>query len=85
VYGLIECRHRYLILVSGYWHSEVAQTQFGYHIIRLEDRRGGDTAPVEEVADKIRAYLGQQKLQSEVETLVMTLRNGGKVESFVNL
>ena len=65
--------------------SEVIQTQFGYHIIRLEDRRGGDTAPVEDVADKIRAYLGQQKLQSEVETLVMTLRNEGEVRTFVNL
>ena len=65
--------------------SEVVQTQFGYHIIRLEDRRGGDTAPVEDVADKIRAYLGQQKLQSEVETLVMTLRNEGEVRTFVNL
>jgi len=65
--------------------SEVVQTQFGYHIIRLEDRRGGDTAPVGEVADKIRDYLGQQKLQSEVETLVMTLRNEGEVEIFLNL
>jgi len=65
--------------------SEVVKTQFGYHIIRLEDRRGGDTAPVEDVADKIRAYLGQQKLQSEVETLVMTLRNDGEVRTFVNL
>ena len=65
--------------------SEVVQTQFGYHIIRLEDRRGGDTAPVEEVADKIRAYLGRQQLQSEVETLVMTLRNEGEVRTFVNL
>jgi len=65
--------------------SEVVQTQFGYHIIRLEDRRGGDTAPVEEVADKIRTYLGRQKLQSEVETLVMTLRNESEVNTFVNL
>ncbi len=65
--------------------SEPVHTQFGYHIIRLEDRRGGDTAPVEEVADKIRAYLGRQKLQSEVETLVMTLRSEGEVETFVNL
>ena len=65
--------------------SELVQTQFGYHIIRLEDRRGGDTAPVEDVADQIRAYLGQQKLQSEVETLVMTLRNVGEVQTFVNL
>ena len=47
-------------------------------------RRGGDTAPLEEVADKIRAYLTQQKLQSEVETLVTTLRDEGDVEIYLN-
>jgi len=64
--------------------SAVVQTQFGYHIIRVEDRRGGDTAPLEEVADKIRAYLNQQKLESEVETLVTTLRDEGDVEIYLN-
>lgn len=64
--------------------SAVVQTRFGHHIIRVEDRRGGDTAPLEEVADKIRAYLTQQKLQSEVETLVTALRDDGDVEIFLN-
>ncbi len=65
--------------------SEVVQTQFGYHIIRLEDRRGGETAPLEEATDSIRAYLTQQRLQTEVETLVATLRDEGDVEIFLNL
>ncbi len=65
--------------------SDVVQTQFGYHIIRLEDRRGGETAPLEEATDSIRAYLTQQRLRSEVETLVATLRNQGEVEIFLNL
>jgi peptidyl-prolyl cis-trans isomerase C len=65
--------------------SNVVQTQFGYHVIRLEDRRGGDTAPLEQAADSIRAYLTQQRLQSEVETLVTTLRDEGDVEIFLNL
>ena len=64
--------------------SEVVQTQFGYHIIRLENRRGGDIAPVEVVAEKIRAYLGQQKLQTEVEILVTRLREEGDVGIFLN-
>jgi peptidyl-prolyl cis-trans isomerase C len=65
--------------------SEVAQTQFGYHIIRLEDRRGGETAAMEEVADQIRSYLGQQALQNAVEVLVTTLRDEGDVQIFLNL
>lgn len=64
--------------------SNVVETQFGFHIIKVEDRRGGETVPVEEAADKIRAHLTQQRLQSEVETLVTTLRNEGDVEIFLN-
>jgi peptidyl-prolyl cis-trans isomerase C len=65
--------------------SEVVQTQFGYHIIQVEGRRGGETVAIEQVSDKIRAYLTQQKLQTKVETLVGTLRNEGDVEIFLNL
>ena len=65
--------------------SDVVHTQFGYHIIKVEDRRDSETLPVEAVADKIMAYLTQQKLQTEVETLVATLRQWGNVEIFLNL
>lgn len=64
--------------------SEVVQTQFGYHVIRVEDRRGGETAPLEETADQIRSYLRQLALQNAVEVLVTTLREGGEVEIFLN-
>ena len=64
--------------------SEVIQTQFGYHVIRVEDRRGGKTVPLEEAAEQIRAYLGQLALQHAVELLVTTLRDEGEVEIFLN-
>jgi len=65
--------------------SDVVQTQFGYHIILLEDRRGGELAPMDEVSTQIRTYLGRQKLESEVETLVATLRDEGEVKVFLDL
>jgi peptidyl-prolyl cis-trans isomerase C len=64
--------------------SEVVQTQFGYHVIRVEDRMGGETIPLKEAAEQIRSYLGQQTLENAVEELVMRLRNEGEVEVFVN-
>ena len=64
--------------------SEVVQTQFGYHVIRVEDRRGGETAPIEETADQIREYLAQLALQNAVEVLVTRLREEGEVEIFFN-
>jgi len=65
--------------------SEVVQTQFGYHVIRVEDRKGGETVPLEVAADQIRSYLGQQALQNAVEVLVTKLRGEGDVEIFLNL
>ena len=65
--------------------SEVVQTQFGFHLIKVEARRGGETAAVEEVAEKIKEYLVQQKLQAEVENLVSSLREEGEVEVFLNI
>ena len=63
--------------------SNVVLTQFGFHIIKVETRRGGDVASVEEVSEKIRAYLAQQKLQAEVEALVTRLRDASNVEMFL--
>ncbi|MDH3378513.1 MAG: peptidylprolyl isomerase [Gammaproteobacteria bacterium] len=60
--------------------SEVVRTQFGYHIIRLEERRGGETLPKEAVAPQIRSYLTQQKVQQGVQDLVQDLRASGNVE-----
>ena len=65
--------------------SEVVQTQFGYHVIRLEDRRGGETVPLAEAADRIRSYLAQQALENAIGDLVARLRDEGEVEIFLNL
>ena len=64
--------------------SEVVKTQFGYHIIKIEERREAQTVPVEEAADKIKDYLRQQRLQSEVETLLTELREEGEVKIYLN-
>jgi peptidyl-prolyl cis-trans isomerase C len=65
--------------------SDVVQTQFGYHIIKVEERRGGETVPIEEADAQIRSYLTQQTLQSEMEILVEDLREEADVEIFLAL
>lgn len=62
--------------------SEVVQTQFGYHVIRVEDRRGGEAAPIEETTDQIREYLTQLALENAVEVLLTRLREEGEVEIY---
>ena len=61
--------------------SEVVETQFGYHIIKLEERREAQTVPVEEAAERISAYLTQNKLQEAVEDLVDELHAAATIDN----
>jgi len=43
--------------------SEVVRTPYGFHLIRLEDKRGASVRPLDQVRDKIRAFLQTKKRQ----------------------
>jgi peptidyl-prolyl cis-trans isomerase C len=60
--------------------SDVVETQFGYHIIKLEERRGGDVVSEEDAKDRIRQFLSNQKSQQAVADLIAKLREQGDVE-----
>jgi peptidyl-prolyl cis-trans isomerase C len=63
--------------------SDVVQTQFGYHIIKVEERRGGEVLARDEVADRIRQHLQQLEVQSRLDALVEELRAQGDVEILI--
>ena len=63
--------------------SAVVQTQFGFHIIRVDERRAAATAELDDVAEQIRAHLQQEKLRQGIESLVVKLRAEGDVELFL--
>ena len=52
------------------------KTQFGYHVIRLDDVRDAAPPPLEQVEPQIQQQLERQKIQS----LQKELRNSAKVE-----
>jgi hypothetical protein len=52
------------------------KSQFGWHIIKLEDRRTKPFPDFDEVKPQLTQYVGQ-KVQTE---LIMKLREGAKVE-----
>ncbi len=62
--------------------SEPVKTQFGWHIIKLEERIPERTAPFEEVKDRIVQELREQKMQKAVEDRVKVLEGLYKVEKF---
>jgi len=60
--------------------SGPVETQFGIHLIKLEERIAAETVPLETASPKIREYLSQQKLYKTVETLITELRATGDVQ-----
>lgn len=62
--------------------SEVVRTPFGFHIIKVEERRGGEQIPEAEIREALRAYLLGIKRQQVVHEEIYRLRNAAQIEIF---
>lgn len=60
--------------------SEIVESQFGYHIIKLTDRRPSRTVPLADVAARIGQFLTSQQQQEKTNAFINALRARGKVE-----
>jgi peptidyl-prolyl cis-trans isomerase C len=63
--------------------SDVVETQYGYHIIRLLERREAGAIPYEDVQERIDEFLKRRQLQDKLREEVDSLRTAGKVEVFI--
>ncbi len=63
--------------------SEVIRTAFGFHIIKLEERRGGEALPIKDVEEQIRDFLKNQKANNAVVKYIEDLRDEADVEILV--
>jgi peptidyl-prolyl cis-trans isomerase SurA len=60
--------------------SEPVRTQFGWHILKVEEKRAVDVAPFEQVKGELEAKLKMQKTEKYVEQYVQELRQKASVE-----
>lgn len=63
--------------------TDVVETQFGYHIIKVAARREGRTVPIAEVRDKIEEFLKQRRRQEKTMAFVETLKTKANVEILI--
>ena len=63
--------------------SDLVETQFGYHIIRVAEKQPARTMPLEEVRPRLEQYLQHRNRESETEAFVKSLRAKGRIEILV--
>jgi peptidyl-prolyl cis-trans isomerase C len=60
--------------------SDIVQTQYGYHLIRMEERRPAEIKPLEDVKDSIRFDLQNAARRTAYRKLVADLKATAKIQ-----
>jgi peptidyl-prolyl cis-trans isomerase C len=60
--------------------SDVVETQFGYHIIKLTDRKPAETTAYKDVKAKIEEFLKGQKVNEAIQKYLAETRKTAKIE-----
>jgi peptidyl-prolyl cis-trans isomerase C len=63
--------------------SDIVESQFGYHIIKVTERKAPETIALDEVAPQVKQYLTQQRQQQRGEAFVKQLRDKAKIEVLI--
>ena len=63
--------------------SDVVQTEFGYHIIKVTDHKPARTVPFEEAKPQIAQYLAGQKKQEHADAFIESLKKKSKIEILI--
>ncbi len=62
--------------------SGIVRTRFGFHIIKVTDKKPASKVPFKEAKDRIEAYLKQKKVRDNVQVLIASLRKTAKIKKF---
>jgi len=63
--------------------SGVVETQFGYHIIKVNEKKPETTLGFSDVKDELEQHLQQQKIREKIEDYLGQLRQNAKIEKFI--
>lgn len=63
--------------------SDIVETQFGYHLIKVTDKKPAGVVPLAEVKEKIKKYLTQEKTNELLTQYSAQLQKTAKIERFL--
>jgi len=63
--------------------SDIVETAFGYHIIKVTDKRPEATIAFQEIKARLKKYLVDQKLQKMIRDYAEKLKGKAKIERFI--
>ena len=63
--------------------SNIVETQFGYHLIKVVDKKPAKKMEYAEVKDRLNDHLKQQKMDAEAGVYIDNLRKDAKIEKFL--
>jgi len=69
------------VLKTGQF-SDVVETQFGYHIIKVTDHAQPSAVPFDQAKENISRYLEEQKKQQTITSYFDSLRTASKIQYF---
>lgn len=62
--------------------SQIVETRFGFHIIKVTEKKPETTLAYKDVQERIHQYLKQQKINQEVDLYIEKLKENAKIERF---
>ena len=63
--------------------SDIVETRFGYHLIKVFDKKPESTIKLEDAKDKIERYLKQEKVQQKLEVYIEELKAMADIQKFI--